>query len=400
MNSDSQGKIVNQDFIVFGEDFGRHAHSLEHLLRPLFADNRFIWVETIGIRSPKLNLYDLARIFEKLKSWIGRGKTRDSKIDLPARVSVVSPVMIPFNQFSIVRKFNAWSVKRTVQRELLRLQFVNPAIVTSVPNACDYVKLFGQIPVFYVCVDEFSLWPGLNYSLVKKMEDGLLLSSDLVFATSQALQESKSNGKTATLLLTHGVDFAHFNIGTKNEMGSPLKLCYFGLFDERNDQSIIEELAKSLPDAEVHIFGKVVTPTPKLKSISSVVFHGPVTYQELPAVIADMDIFILAYVQNELTRNINPLKLKEYLSTGRPVISTPLPEVVKLKEYLFLADSGSEFAQIAQDLRDGNLQYNSKMVTDYICLNEVWSSKSKLFSFEVFKTIRQHYARTSFSGHR
>ncbi|MGZ6523202.1 MAG: glycosyltransferase family 1 protein, partial [Bacteroidia bacterium] len=57
--------LKGQDLIVFGEDFGRHAHSLEHLLRPLFGENRFIWVETIGLRSPTFSIYDFKRATEK-----------------------------------------------------------------------------------------------------------------------------------------------------------------------------------------------------------------------------------------------------------------------------------------------------------------------------------------------
>ena len=55
-------------FIVFGEDYGRRAHCLEHLMNQFSNDTQILWVETVGLRAPKLNLYDIKRSFQKLRS--------------------------------------------------------------------------------------------------------------------------------------------------------------------------------------------------------------------------------------------------------------------------------------------------------------------------------------------
>lgn len=387
MSSASQEQLLkDQNIIVFGEDFGRHAHSLEHLLRPLFPYNQWIWVETIGIRSPKFSIYDLRRIFEKLTKWFKPQVTHEG-IEVPENITIVRPLMIPFNQYGIIRRLNRWSVNRTVGRALQARGMATVLSIYSIPNAADYIGDFNETLKVYVCVDEFSLWPGLNYKMVKNMEDLLLKKSDLVFATSKSLQKTKSNGKSETFLLTHGVEFQHFNIGPKAlSSNHPLQICYFGLFDERSDQKILKDIASSLPEEQIHIYGNVVCSIDELTNFKNIHFHGPVPYKKLPQVISAMDIFILPYVRNELTENINPLKLKEYLSTGRPVIATGLPEVAAYKDHLYLGNDSQDFIEHIKAIKAGK-SLDTQKTLEYLAANETWVAKAKFFSSEILKRL-------------
>ena len=372
--------LTNKDLIVFGEDFARHPHSLEHLLRPLFKNNRFIWVETIGMRTPRLSLYDLKKICLKIFRWFRSEKKISAASKKPESIHIVAPFMIPYNQFSAIRWFNKKSVLKAVQKKMIELDFKADFTITSVPNSCDYVGNFSEKKIVYVCVDEFSLWPGLDFNLVSNMESMLLKKSDLVFATSSNLLKLKSNQKSDTILLTHGVDFEHFKLPVKKINPEKIKICYFGLFDERSDQSIIQYIADHVENCEVFIIGSTTCNVAKLKAHPKITFTGPVQYTDLPAKISDMDIFILPYVKNELTNNINPLKLKEYLSTGRPVISTSLAEVLMLKDYLFIADSGIEFKQAIDQLRKNELFFDSKKIQCHMSDTQTWIAKACEFS--------------------
>lgn len=372
------GIIHDQVFIVFGEDYQRHPHALEHVLRPLFEKNRFIWVETIGLRSPRLSLYDFKRVLEKLGKFFFRAKGVSLKEKLPEDFIILTPFMIPFNQFSPVRKLNEWNVKRSIKNELERESSkIRPISITSVPNACDYIGHYNEILKVYYCVDEFSLWPGLDYSLVNKMETKLLQEVDLIIATSDALAASKKINNSITQVITHGVDFDFFQMPPLVKRNTPTKLCYFGLFDERFDQDLLCLFLKEMPKVEVHIFGNVVCETERLKSFWNVIFHGNVLYNELPLKIRQMDIFILPYVLNELTRNINPLKLKEYLGIGRPVIATKLPEVVKLSPYLNLISSADELRDLITKYEQEELPHSRSAVLQYVEDNETWGAKAK-----------------------
>ncbi len=176
------------------------------------------------------------------------------------------------------------------------------------------------------------------------------------------------------------MEFSHFNIGAKESFSNPLKLCYFGLFDERSDQSILLAVANNVPNCEIHIFGNVVCDISLLSNQQNIIFHGKVAYADLPKLISPIDIFLLPYVRSELTNNINPLKLKEYLATGRPVIATALPEVVKLKEYLYLGKTKEDFVNTVKDLVSQKVKYDSHKTVNYIKSNETWLSKANYLS--------------------
>lgn len=368
--------LQNEVLLVFGEDFDRHPHALEHLLRPLFGLNHIIWVETIGLRSPKFNLYDIKRIFEKIKSWRSSKNKRYPKKSLPQHFQLISPLMLPFNQFSLVRKFNTHMVKKAVKTALLNAPTKPPILITSVPNAGDYVGLFKEKFKLYFCVDEFSLWPGLDLNLVKTLEDNLLQKVDRVIATSESLSLSKNISGFDTPIISHGVDFSHFHLGPiiRNSQ-SKANIGSFGLIDERLDQDLVCFLAQALPHIVFHFIGPYVCNIERMKSMPNLIFYGRREYSELPKLIANMDMFLLPYKKNELTRNINPLKLKEYLATGRPVLASSIAEVVKLRQYLFTFDSKEQALDVLKKFDSGKLEFNSNIVTDYVKNNESWESK-------------------------
>lgn len=367
-----------RDFIIFGEDFQRHPHALEHLMRPLFGRSRFIWVETIGLRSPKFRIYDVKRAVEKILNWIL--SVSDHSSSRPVKgVFVVRPLMIPFNQYKLVRWFNLLSVLITVRRAIRKHGFSDIITVASVPNAADYVGAFKENLKIYFCVDEFALWPGIDFDLARNMEKKLIENSDQVIATSTALAQAKRKGQQQTLLLTHGVEYEHFNLGSKQMSNQLSNVCYFGLFDERTDQQILFEMAKEMPDLEIHIVGKVVCDISRLRLCRNIIFHGPISYARLPQFLTDMDAFILPYVKNELTLNINPLKLKEYLATERPIIATPLPEVLAWKDHLLIAENGRDFAKVITQLRSGAIQWKSAKTQNLLKTSETWKAKSEVF---------------------
>jgi len=301
---------------------------------------------------------------------------------LHPHLTIISPFMLPFIQISIVRKFNKWNVTRKVKQAIQRLGFHSPVLITSVPQACDFVKSFEDGPSIYYCVDEFSLWPGLNQSLVKQMEKLLLSKVDLVLATSQSLVDSKKSTKGETKLLTHGVDAEHFNIGPKIDSEKKV-VCYFGLFDQRTNLLILEHIALKFPHVELRIIGECLVDVSFFQQFENVTFVSKVKYEDLPGKIGDVDVFLLPYKVDEFTKFINPLKLKEYLATGRPVLATSLPEVLNLKEYLYIAETENDFCRILSMLLDGEIKYDSQKTLDFIRREETWMAKAE--------TVAEHF---------
>ncbi|OFZ16178.1 MAG: hypothetical protein A2X86_13935 [Bdellovibrionales bacterium GWA2_49_15] len=379
--------LKDETLLVFGEDYGRHPHCLEHIVNELAVSNNVFWVETIGMRSPRLTVYDMKRTAQLIFKWsIGQynfiSKQRNKNI------KIISIPMLPYTSFKLIRRLNKFLICRKVRRELTKAGVARPILITSVPSVCDFVKIFDEKLTVYYCVDEFSLWPGISYDRIKAMESELLAKSDLIFTTSSRLTESKKTSGKVPHLLTHGVSLAHFSLPEQSNVEySRKKICYFGLIDERCDQELLITLARAIPDALLTIIGEAVCDISGLHKCSNIMFQGRVTYENLPGVIKDQDYFILPYYINELTENINPLKIKEYMATGRPVISTPLPEVVKLGAFVYIADSHEKFVYIIKGLITGLIVHTSTPALNYLKQNETWKSKATLMSAMIKKAM-------------
>jgi glycosyltransferase involved in cell wall biosynthesis len=343
---------VPPDFIVFSDDWGEHPSSCQHLFRHIGRDHRVIWVNTIGMRDPKWSLGDLKKIWLKVSKMFRSAHTSSGTQGLEGRgtnIHVIQPIMLPYGGFAAVRAFNRWSVIRSVRALAARLGFKAPVVVSTVPNACDVVDAFGASTIVYYCVDDFSLWPGLNRSLVERMEDRLIAKADRLLATSLSLQRRlATTGRTVTLF-THGVDVELFsqNSGMPHpclkDIPEP-RVGYFGLFDERSDQALLAGLAATLPGVSFVFTGPLGVDVTGLQRLPNVYFSGPVPYAELPAIIAGLKVLMIPYRVDAFTDSISPLKLKEYLATGKAVVSTPLAEARLYASHLNIADGVEEWS--------------------------------------------------------
>jgi glycosyltransferase involved in cell wall biosynthesis len=338
--------ITGRNFVVFADDWGRHPSSAQHLFRRLAPRNRVTWVNTIGTRTPTLSRSDLSRAVGKLREWTtpARGASASSGAppgnpagdDVPVRV--LRPFMVPFPGKAL-RRFNAARIERTVRADLPAGADPGPLLVTTIPNVADVVGRLGESLAVYYCVDEFSEWPGADRRSLLSMEAELLEKVDLVVATSERLFESKSARHPRVRLLRHGVDWDRFRSGSGTVPPSlaafPEPLVGFvGLADARLDVPLVAALARARPALRFVFVGPRQLPEGVLDAAPNVVFLPSVPYEDVPAVLARFRVSMLPYVENELTERINPLKLRELLAAGRPVVATPLPEVVRFAPHV------------------------------------------------------------------
>ncbi len=156
--------------------------------------NRVLLVNTSGLRSPQWSLYDLKRSFEKVSLWIlPRGGNREH----PSNLRIVAPFMVPYNTVALVRAYNRSRVVRTVRAAMKAWSMTSPILLATLPNAADYVGSFDESLVVYYCVDDFTLWPGMNQpELVRGLETDLQEKADLVVAVSDSLCGTRANGRS------------------------------------------------------------------------------------------------------------------------------------------------------------------------------------------------------------
>lgn len=334
-------------FVVFSDDWGVHPSSCQHLFRHISRRHRVGWINTIGMRPPSLSLTDAKKIWAKASRMLHR-PPRDAAPTAVSNVEVLQPAMLPYASLSWCRRINRLAAAKAMRQAAALDERAPPIVLTTVPNSCDYVDAIERAKIVYYCVDDFSEWPGLEKSLILDMEAMLVDKADLFIATSKNLFERLSASGKPTHLLTHGVDIELFSSEAAAE--HPLlsaipapRAGYFGLFDDRSDQDLLCSLAKRMPEFSFVVAGRIEADIGRLAALPNVHFIGALRYEELPALVKGIDALLLPYKVNALSNALSPLKLKEYLATGKPVVSTPIAASLEMRDLLEVAYSTTDW---------------------------------------------------------
>jgi glycosyltransferase involved in cell wall biosynthesis len=165
------------------------------------------------------------------------------------------------------------------------------------------------------------------------------------------LLETKLPHNRNTHLISHGVDVDHFRKACLAETAIPADcpvvkgpvIGFFGLVADWVDLEVIRYIAEARPEWTVLMVGAIRTDTSALRSLPNVHMLGRRDYDSLPGYCKAFSVAILPFVVNGLTLAANPLKLREYLAAGLPVVATPLPEVRKLGSLVRTALTPEDF---------------------------------------------------------
>jgi glycosyltransferase involved in cell wall biosynthesis len=209
-------------------------------------------------------------------------------------------------------------------------------------------------------VDDFSTWPGIDQAAARLLEDRLIDTADVLVAASEALCDRIARRGRKAHLLTHGVDMQfwitrHSALGTRHFEGlAPPFVVFWGLIDRRLDLDFLRELSGSLTEGTIVLIGPEDRPDPALARLPRVVRRPAVSPTELPAIAAAASVLIMPYADAPVTRAMQPLKLKEYLATGKPAVVRDLPATRPWADCLDLATTPAEFATaVRRRLADG-----------------------------------------------
>lgn len=211
--------------------------------------------------------------------------------------------------------------------------------------------------------------------------------SDLVITTSEPLKDRLNVYNDETVCIPNAADHEHFSshlpLPGEYRNTNRKKLVYTGNIGLRIDYDLISDIAKKLPDFDVYMIGPKDPQYfrgQKLMDHVNIHFTGPKSYEELPAYIQYADVCFIPFECTDLTYHIYPLKLNEYLSAGKPVISTPFTDFKDFGDLVCIAENAEEFAVMVRegvcnntaDLKEKRIQLASK---------NTWSHR--IFNWEV-----------------
>ena len=344
-------------WLIFSDDWGRHPTSCQHLIRHLLPEQPVVWVNLIGTRRPALDWATARRGFEKLGQWL----RPSADPSLPANLRVFSPRVWPGFGRPLERRFNRAWLSRQLRPWLERLP-EPPVAITTMPTAADLV---GELPVahwVYYCVDDFGAWPGIDQVAAHEMEDRLIDTADVLVAASEPLCDRIASRGRTSHLLTHGVDMGFWSPSRSRLSGyvtpdfippslrdlSPPFVVFWGLIDRRLDLDILRELSATLTEGTIVLIGPEDRPDPALADLPRVVRRPAVSLSDLPALAAAASVLVMPYADAPVTRAMQPLKLKEYLATGKPAVVRDLPATRPWADCLDVAATPRDFAAAVQ----------------------------------------------------
>jgi glycosyltransferase involved in cell wall biosynthesis len=271
------------------------------------------------------------------------------------------------------------------QKELLAAFFIENEITNYffwyyTPMALPVSDHFNPLLIVYDCMDELSAFKFAPHAL-KDREKELFRKADLVFTGGYSLYEAKKHKHPDVHPFPSSIDSEHFfkarmyQFDPSDQANIPHpRIGYFGVIDERMDLTLIEGIARRKPEWHLIMVGPVAKiSTDSLPKLPNIHYLGMKSYDELPYYISGWDIAMLPFAHNEYTRYISPTKTPEYLAAGKPVISTPIIDVIRQygrNGLVNIAGTPEEFVRVASlELENNDRDEWLQQVQEYLSHN-------------------------------
>jgi glycosyltransferase involved in cell wall biosynthesis len=345
------------EFIYFGNDwFAENRTSSHHIAKRLGARFPMLYVEVPGLKAPKASKRDMLKVLEKLRSTF-----QEPQLVAPHFWRMTLP-QIPFRRFAAVRAANRIFSRMLIRKAIRRIGFKDAVAWFHIPHAGFLAKQLGEKLTVFYCIDEYSKMPFVDGTAVGKMDDDLTAAADIVFACNPNLVDAHRSLNANVHLSPHGVDTELFALASSPDTQIPEELKSlprpiigaWGVVNQRIDLSILEHIALARPNWTILLIGHVAVDVSALRRMPNVIFAGVKQYAELPKWAKAIDVCILPYTQTSLNLQSSPLKLREYLASGKPIVAVPLPEAKLLGNVVQTAEDGPGFVLAIEKALAGN----------------------------------------------
>jgi GT2 family glycosyltransferase/glycosyltransferase involved in cell wall biosynthesis len=358
------------------------AHSDFQLMRSVAEQRKVLVVNSIGMRmpTPGRSTHVTRRVLRKLRSVAKL--VRRPLPELPG-FHVMSPLPLPLYGSPVTRAINAAFVRAQVGLVCLLLRIRRPVIMVTIPTAWDVVRPMRRSALVYNRSDRHSDFPEGDRATLEALEQQLLEHSDSVLYVSRSLmaEESRYTGDRAAFL-DHGVDVDHFRPHPESEQPADIRqipgprIGFFGALDDFVvDFDLVERVAAELPEASLVLIGDSTYPMERFAGYGNVHWLGRRPYEEIPAYGSGFDVAIMPWVDTPWIHRSNPIKLKEYLALGLPVVSTEFAELDGYRDRIRTATDPAGFiAAIRESLEFGPLLEPDKLRDSVLAYS--WRSRA------------------------
>jgi glycosyltransferase involved in cell wall biosynthesis len=344
----------------FGEWDAELWTNQQHLMSRLASSNRVLFLESLGLRQPRLAGRDLRRMARRVQ----RAAAGPRAV---AGLHVQSPLVIPIHGRPRVRALNARLLRAQVGRAARSLGLEQPVLWSYVPQADWLVETLQPSAIVYHCVDDIAAQKGVAAAAFRGFEAHFAARADLVLASAPALAERMRTLNDHVFYAPNVADTERFATaleqGPTDEALAALprpRIVFTGaVVATKLDLELLEGVARARPGWSIALVGPIgagdpLTDISALERLPNVHLLGARPYAKLPEVLRGADVALVPYAINDLTRSVFPMKVYEYLAAGLPVVTTPLPALNATTGVIVAADGPATVEAVERALaQDG-----------------------------------------------
>ncbi len=352
---------------------GEYMKSTVQLMSELARTNRILYIDYT------FTLTDLLKGLRKPQSTptaaiLGlKPRLSQETLDNGASIHLLRlPPILPSNWinqphlYEWVMHFNAQLVLPSIRRAMQALGFERPVVINAFHPTLGYwlrERLDEKLLVYY-CYDEISAAPWINKH-GPRLEAAFARQADAVITSSTQLQRTKKQLNPRCYVVKNGANYQLFasnqlpDVDFQKPASCQATVGYLGSVDLRLDYDLLEAVIRILSDYYFVFAGRITDQqgAARLRKLPNVALLGPRPVPELPALLEQFDLGVIPFVKNELTANIYPLKVNEYLSRGRPVVATGFADLREFDGHIAIADEAPAFAEaIRRSIAEDNAE--------------------------------------------
>src|SRR6185369_11744791 len=392
--------IRNQSIICFaGEDWWyHHQHSKNHIMRRLArGGNRVVFVNSISMGLPSIASRDFfSKIKRKLRSYAKPVRVTDEGI------IVVSPPVLPFYSSRLARAINRWLLVTQIKLLMVRFDMRKPILWIAIPTAREVVGRLGEQALIYQVSDKYDanqMDHATASNIIADMHSDLLARADVVYYSGRKLfgEERVKRPEIANKarLLEQAVDYDHFAAASSQVWEQPddiagvphPRLGYFGAIEPwLIDQQLVRYVSGKHPEWHWVLVGLRASSL-EIESLPNVHYLGSKPYSSMPGYAAAFDVCVLPWVtDNEFVNYGSPIKVREYLATGKPTVITPIYEYESLDGILRVSRGPDDFIAKVEDALT-NDSAEKRQARQNAVKNSTWDVRAEEVSTAIFELL-------------
>jgi glycosyltransferase involved in cell wall biosynthesis len=322
------------------------------------------------------------RILRKIKSiakWV-RNPQRN--------LYVFSPLFLPLQGNKIIDSFNNALLKAQLTSVCQLLGIKHPILWVENLRAADLLDWFDSQSIIYHISDLFTKSRYIaNKQKLQQREEQITAKSDLVICVSKSLYNIKCTQHRNVHYLPHGVDFELFREAVQKEATLPEIAHirkpiagYYGTMTANNDIELLSWCTHQLPEVSFVLAGQITSGDySQLHHLPNVHLLGKLPYDKIPSLCASFDVCMLQWKMTDWIQCCNPLKLMEYMASGKPIVSVPIKEAMQFSDLISITHNKEDFAKaIRWELQNDTRERSRKRIE--IAKSHSWDKHAEKIS--------------------